>query len=98
MQVKNCFKKLLLLLFLMITLLAGCDTLRVELLKANNSRLMEKFAEVRYEKAVRYMEESRLELAQEQFAIVAATAVTPELRARAMNGYAKADRAISVKR
>lgn len=59
---------------------------------------MQKYAEARYLKGLRYMRESRFELAQEQFAIAAATAVSPELQNLARTGYAKVDLALAVKR
>ena len=59
---------------------------------------MDGYARARYEKALMYMEESRFELAREQFAIVAAVAVSPELRRLALDGYAKVGRAIAVRR
>ena len=59
---------------------------------------MDAFAEQRYKKAIRYMEESRFELAQEQFAVVAATADSPELKELGLAGYSKAGTAIVLKR
>ena len=59
---------------------------------------MDVYAEVRYRKAMDYMEASRFALAQEQFAIVAATANSPKLKQLGLDGYAKADTAIAVQR
>lgn len=59
---------------------------------------MEKYAEERYAQALLYMEASRFELAQQQFAIVEKTAVSEELRQLAHEGYANAAGIIKAKR
>lgn len=59
---------------------------------------MEYYAKERYDQALRYMEESRFELAREQFAIVEQTSVSPELQELAREGYAKAGAVIKAKR
>ncbi len=59
---------------------------------------MEKYAEERYSQALLYMEASRFELAKQQFAIVEKTAVSPELRQLAHEGYNKAAGVIAAKR
>jgi len=59
---------------------------------------MEKYAEERYAQALLYMEASRFELAQQQFAIVEKTAVSSELRELAHEGYTKAAGVIEAKR
>lgn len=79
-------------------LLAGCESLAPGRFGLNDEGRMQQYAEARYLKALRYLDESRFELAQEQFAIAAATAVSPELQNLAREGYARVDRAIAVKR
>ncbi len=59
---------------------------------------MESLAEEQYAQALLYMEASRYELAQQQFAIAEKTAVSPELRQLAHDGYTKAAGAIEAKR
>jgi hypothetical protein len=61
-------------------------------------RAMEGYAEERYAQAVFYMEASRFELAKQQFAIAEKTAVSPELRQLAHEGYDKAAGVIAAKR
>ena len=76
----------------------GCETIQNSMPWEKVDRKLEVYAEARYRKAIHYMEESRFELAQEQFAIVAATANSAELKKLGLDGYAKADTAIAVKR
>ncbi len=59
---------------------------------------MDDYADARYRKAISYMKESRFELTQEQFAILAATAKSPELKKLGLDGYSKAYNAIAIKR
>lgn len=59
---------------------------------------MEQYAKERYAQALIYMEESRYELAQQQFAIVEKTAVSARLRQLAQEGYSKAGGVIEAKR
>ena len=61
-------------------------------------RGMERYAEERYAQALFYMEASRFELAKQQFAIAEKTAVSPELRQLAHEGYGKAAGVIAAKR
>ena len=59
---------------------------------------MEGYAEDRYSQPLRYMQASRYELAQQQFAIAERTAVSPDLRQLAHDGYNKAAGVIEAKR
>lgn len=59
---------------------------------------MEQYAEERYAQALIYMEDSRYELARQQFAIVEKTAVSEKLRQLAQEGYDKAGGVIEAKR
>ncbi len=59
---------------------------------------MEKYAEARYAQGLLYMEASRFELAQQQFAIVEKTSVSQELHQLAHAGYNKAAGVIEAKR
>ena len=59
---------------------------------------MDYYAKERYEQALRYMEASRYELAQQQFAVVEQTAVSPRLQQLAREGGAKAEAVIEAKR
>lgn len=77
---------------------AGCESIKNSMPWEQVDKKMDVYAEARYRKAIHYMEESRFELAQEQFAIVAATANSPKLKQLGLDGYAKADTAIAVKR
>ncbi len=77
---------------------SGCETIKNSMPWEHVDKKMDIYAEARYRKAVHYMEESRFELAQEQFAIVAAIANSPELKQLGLDGYSKADTAIAVKR
>ncbi len=52
---------------------------------------MENYAQKRYLLALEYMEQSRFELASQQFAIASNSARTPELKALAAEGYNKAN-------
>lgn len=95
------FKNFLLLVAVMAAIfLVGCNTWRSSksMLGFDNEWKMERYAIARYEKALDYMEQNRFELAQEQFAVVAATSVSPDLRKQAMEAYARADKAIAIKR
>jgi len=76
----------------------GCESIRNSMPWEQPDQKMEAYAESRYRKAMRYMEESRFELAREQFAIVAATTTTLKLKKLGLDGYAKAETAIAVKR
>jgi hypothetical protein len=76
----------------------GCERIKNSMPWEKMDQKMETYAEARYRKAMRYMEESRFELAREQFAIVAATTTTPELKKLGLDGYVKAETAIAVKR
>lgn len=78
--------------------LFGCESIKNSMPWENVNLKMESYADARYRKAIRYMKESRFELAQEQFAIVAATANSSELRELGLEGYSKANKAIAVKR
>lgn len=78
--------------------LTGCESIKNSMPWEKVDMKMDTFAEARYRKAMHYMEESRYELAQEQFAIVAATANSSQLKKLGLDGYAKADTAIAVKR
>ncbi len=93
-QLRKVFPAILLLALLF----TGCDTLRTSYRELSPSGKMENYAETRYNKAINYMKVSRFELAQEQFALVAATTNSPELRQRALEAYTKADRSIALKR
>jgi len=86
------------LLMTPVFIFAGCASIKNRMPWENVDLKMESYAEARYRKAIGYMEESRFELAREQFAIVAATTTTPELKKLGLDGYAKADTAIAVKR
>ena len=74
----------------------GCSN-RYQLAAAGGSG-MEKYAEERYGQALLYMEASRYELAQQQFAIAEKTAVSEELHQLAHDGYNKAAGVIAAKR
>jgi hypothetical protein len=67
-------------------------------LTAPSDASMENYAEDRYAQALLYMEASRFELAQQQFAIVEKTAVSEELRQLAHDGHSKATAVIEAKR
>lgn len=67
-------------------------------LTAPSSADMEKYAEERYAQGLLYLEASRFELAQQQFAIVEKTAVSQELRQLGHEGYNKAAGVIEAKR
>ena len=75
----------------------GCSN-RYQLAAAGSGSSMEKYAEERYGQALLYMEASRYELAQQQFAIVEKSAVSLELRQLAHEGYSKAAGIIEAKR
>nr|MBF0223093.1 hypothetical protein [Desulfobulbaceae bacterium] len=79
-------------------LLSGCESTKNSMPWEKVDLKMDAYAEARYRKAMHYMEESRYELAQQQFAIVAATANSAQLKKLGLDGYAKADTAIAVKR
>jgi Tfp pilus assembly protein PilF len=51
---------------------------------------MEKYAQERYLRAVEYMKVGKYELAQQQFSVASASAVSPGLKQLATNGYDKA--------
>ncbi len=51
-----------------------------------------------YERGLRYMEESRFELAREQFSIAASSAVSETLYEDALDGLRRAEQVIQVKR
>ena len=96
-------------LFVVMALLSGCGSLgaiRAHFMgidaegqmKEYAEGQMEEYAEARYEKAMRYMESGRFELAQEQFAIVASTTVSEELRRQALYGYEKIAKVMAVRR
>lgn len=74
----------------------GCSN-RYRLAAAGGSG-MDAYAKERYGQAMLYMEASRYELAQQQFAIVEKTAVSQELRQLAHEGYNKAAGVIEAKR
>ncbi len=91
-------KLIVVVALLSLTLFSGCNTILYDILGLGTTRQMEVYAEARYKKAMNYMKESQFELAQEEFAIVASTANSQELRLLALEAYNKADKAISVKR
>ena len=95
---KNRLKRSVAVVVVMFAALAGCGKIPVSMHRTGSSTQMDEYAKARYEMAVGYMEQSRFELALEQFAIVAAVAADPELRQLALDGYAKVDKAIAVKR
>lgn len=59
---------------------------------------MEKYAQERYLLAVEYMKKGRFELARQQFSTASASAVSPELKQMAQNGYEKADKVVEDRR
>ena len=79
-------------------MVAGCETIKNSMPWEHVDKKMNIYAEARYRKALHYMEESRFELAKEQFAIVSATANSPGLKKLGLDGYSKADTAIAVRR
>ena len=86
------------LLVASVPFLAGCGTIKNKMPWEKLDLKMDDYADARYRKAIIYMKESRFELAQEQFAIVAATANSPELKKLGLAGYSKAYTAIAIKR
>lgn len=82
----------------LVILLVSCTSMKQSLHLEKVEQKMGAYAEARYRKAMMYMEDSRFELAQEQFAIVAVTAASPSLRQLGIDGYSKADRAIALRR
>jgi hypothetical protein len=59
---------------------------------------VESYAQERYQIGIEYMEQSRFELASQQFAIASNSAKTPELKALAAEGYNKANNIIAGRR
>ena len=83
-------------LLVLVLAVQGCSS--TYRLTAPGSADMEKYAEERYAQALVYMEASRYELAQQQFAIAEKTAVSLELHDLAHEGYNKAVNVIKAKR
>lgn len=92
--VKTTVNSAAMLLFLLAT--QGCSN-QYRLTNSDDSG-MEKYAEERYAQALLYMEASRYELAQQQFAIVKKTAISEELHQLGHDGYNRAAGVIKAKR